>query len=423
MAMLRSHKVSRKRASARAILAFAIACIVAYGLEQVAHLLISEAEQHAGSSDSVFMFRGGYERLVTAWPRDLVPRFTSLVYIDPDADRTAVSFLNVCDQRAFLAELISAVAERNPAVIVVDKFFTPRYCAPDHPGTLALEKAIADASTRVPVVTGLRINGENASPGPRSIEPPIAFRGALLFGEGIINIDTDSRRLPLGWTIDRDSPKRSEWRNTLALQVAEAYDSRLYEKYPRLERLVTQRANPYISMMPPAAFPAMFTGDLLCTSRNVRAAVRRLCAERVARATDPSYVRGRIVVIGEKSRETDVHNTIIGRVPGFVLQANYIEALLDQRYFEPVPWWINYLLGFLFFAAVKASLHQKSALRCVAGFVGVALLTVLLLSLVVRYLGYFVDPVAGSASVLALLLIVWIFERVLRTGEEHHEKS
>ncbi|MGA7926678.1 MAG: CHASE2 domain-containing protein, partial [Candidatus Sulfotelmatobacter sp.] len=46
-------------------------------------------------------------------------------------------------------------------------------------------------------------------------------------------------------------------------------------------------------------------------------------------------IRGNIVLIGERT-DRDQHNTVNGKMPGYELQANYIEALLDDRYFTPV---------------------------------------------------------------------------------------
>ncbi|HAT33397.1 MAG TPA: hypothetical protein DCW29_21875 [Janthinobacterium sp.] len=106
-----------------------------------------------------------------------------------------------------------------------------------------------------------------------------------------------------------------------------------------------------------------------------------------------------IVLVGETS-EDERHLSVIGDVPGFVLHANYIEALLDQRYFNPAPW-LDYVLGFLIFSAILFGLHFDDVfktLACRVATLGVAYLTVYF---IIKHMAYYVNPVA--VSVLALL--------------------
>src|SRR6266540_2582134 len=96
----------RRYHSLRVPALFLVACILAYVLEHYVEALTAEGRHHPGLTQSVFDARGVYQYLVASWPRRLVPRYTVLVEIDPDADPTAVSLHNICEQRDFLASLI-----------------------------------------------------------------------------------------------------------------------------------------------------------------------------------------------------------------------------------------------------------------------------------------------------------------------------
>ncbi|HVF64825.1 MAG TPA: CHASE2 domain-containing protein [Casimicrobiaceae bacterium] len=376
----------------------------------------------SGLSQSLFNIRGVYQYVVTAWPRRLVPRYTMLVYLDTEADSTARDLAsNVCEQRSYLAHLLPAIAARDPAVIVVDKFFTEAGCR-SASATEELRRAVAEVSRRVPVVVALRIKDQSRSESdpnaPYAIDPPVSFAPSRHLKEGIVNVDTDSRRLALGWTIKRDPGSAAAWHSTLALVTAEAYDAKLRIKYPGLEELIVKRGAPFLSLIPSDRFVIYHAGDLVCGVEPRPPALDGRCANRPTAPTDLDYLRGRIVVFGQVSPDMDWHSTVVGRIPGVVLQANYVEALLDERYFKTVPEWVNYVLGFLFFVAIEASLRQRSTFACLGGVVSVVILTFLLLTLIARHVGYFVNPVTISAFILVLKLITWLNERISKR-EDH----
>ncbi len=137
---------------------------MAYVLEHVAESLTADGTQRPDLTESLFNARGIYQNLVSSWPRRLVPRYTVLVQIEPERDPTAASLHNLCEQREFLGRLISAIAHRDPAVIVVDKYFSVSRCPADHQGTIALQKTITAVTARVPTIVGLRIDDSCSSP-------------------------------------------------------------------------------------------------------------------------------------------------------------------------------------------------------------------------------------------------------------------
>jgi CHASE2 domain-containing sensor protein len=411
----------RRTASLRIPIVFIIACFLAYGLEHYSEQLVTDGNEHPNVSQSIFNARKIYQYVVASWPRRLVPRYTVLIEIDPEVDRAAVSLHNVCDQREMLARLIRAVADYNPAIIVIDKYFLESGCGHDHPNTLALKNAISAVSRRLPIVVGLRID-DRIRPTERGdglfyhVQKPVAFDDAPLLREGIVNINADSRRLALGWTVVREGRLDSEWdwQNAIALEAAQAYDSMLLKKDLRLKRLIAEKNSPYLSMIPAEEFAVYFAGDLLCTLRDTSPVTREQCKGREGPTVGLDYLRGRIAIIGEVNADMDRHSSLIGNVPGVLLQANYIEALLDERYFAPVPLWVDYFVGFLFFVAIEAALRQRSVVRCLGSVVAVIVLTFVLVSLLVRLLGYYVNPITVSVLVLTLKLIFWLTERIAR---------
>jgi hypothetical protein len=219
------------------------------------------------------------------------------VKIDPGIDPTAVPLFNICEQREYLAQLIRALAVHEPAVIVVDKYFTPSGCNLDHPSTIALQQAVASVSQRIPIIVGVRINKDvppiaNAGNPAYEIFSPIRFPGSPKLKEGVINIDLDTRRLALSWLVVSDG--EPVLRNTLALETAQAYDTRLFAKYPSINRL--SRDVPYISLIRGEYFPSYLAGDILCTSRDLQGPLGAKCMRHKIQNDDVQYFRGRIAL-------------------------------------------------------------------------------------------------------------------------------
>jgi CHASE2 domain-containing sensor protein len=400
---------------------FLLACLAAFMLEHVA------LERMGGSgsqtSQGLLGFRAFYVSAVSSWPRELIPRHTAIVHIESNRDPTARGLAhNVCLQREYLASLLPALAERHPAIIVIDKYFTSAGCIQAGPTDVLLE-AVAKVSARVPVVVGLNIDRSASPPrgAPPLLEPPLAFKPSPSLREGIVNRDEVTlRRIPLGWTVRYDANDTGQWRDGIALATAIVREPRLLAMEPRLKKLRDERDNPYTSMIGQALFTTLRSGDVLCADETMRQRFAAACAQTAPGTVDPSYLTGRIVILGETGPSIDRHDsTVDGEVPGSILQANYVESLLDGRYFLPAPAWLNYVVGFLFFVAMEASLRSRRRLGSLAGVVLLIVVTFGLLSLAVRYLGYFIDP-AVSVVVLVLMLTAWVFEAIAKTGEPQH---
>src|SRR5205823_12658438 len=51
--------------------------------------------------------------------------------------------------------------------------------------------------------------------------------------------------------------------------------------------------------------------------------------------------------------DSEFRDSVVGAVPGYILQANYIESLLDDRYFLPIKLWLQVTLSLLIFAIIE----------------------------------------------------------------------
>jgi len=115
-------------------------------------------------------------------------------------------------------------------------------------------------------------------------------------------------------------------------------------------------------------------------------------------------VRGRVVVVGEDVADYDRHETVVGDLPGYILQANYIESLLDDRLIRPVPEVLNVLAGLMFFVAfeyVAWGYHHKR-LNALKWIVILVAGTGLIIYLSVTLFGYYLNP--ATIGLLAVLL-------------------
>ncbi|MGH9957400.1 MAG: hypothetical protein ACREBC_09755, partial [Pyrinomonadaceae bacterium] len=97
----------------------------------------------------------------------------------------------------------------------------------------------------------------------------------------------------------------------------------------------------------------------------------------------------------------DRHETVVGNLPGMVLHANYIEALLDERYFKPIPW-LDYIFGFLLFYVIELIWYHHAPWRALLWGLAVITGAFVLLSLLVVHVGWYINPVA--ISLLALII-------------------
>jgi hypothetical protein len=413
--------VSSRKLWRRFWLTFLLACFLSEGLE----LLYERIEQRQGSSspfaDSFITATGLYQRIVTV-RRDPKPRFTAIVEVDPGKGPADVSDQNVCAERAFLGELIERISEVRPppAMIVIDKYFGAATCRNGDAGTESLLRTISLVTHSLPMVIGIRTNAWQPSDSKdgRTIhlvqEHLSIARQGPFFAEGVINVAPDNRRLALQWQVYQNGAAvmnhAPSVADTFSLAVAKLYDSRLLQNNVRLANLVAKGVQPYIGFLKPEQFEPyhLYAGEL-CTGPALPAGAR--CA---AQSVSPDVVRNRIVLIGENDPDRDSFPSIVGRMSGFYLQANYIEALLDDRFYTPGAKVATYGFALLFFLGIELILirfhgHPFLALTCISALSAAALM---LLFIIIMFLSVYIDPVGITVTAVLLKLLHWAYDSV-----------
>jgi len=403
-----------------------LACAIVYGVEHRVELLLEE--EHSGRSpltSSVFELSSIYQSVVTAGWRRPEPRITVIVEIDPGADPRlkTVSLFNVCDGRAYLASLIRRLGAAQPAVIVVDKSLDRDACLHRPEGTEELRKAVREVSASIPIVVGRRTLPSATARGdePFELEPSVRLtrENGERVAEGMINIAWDTRRMALRWcgevnaTTGLTEPPRCE---TLALQAARLYEPLLFRKNPQLGPLLEQGTQPFISLIRVNEFCRIRSSAVLDPSERGEQTYAGLCPSARGRPS-LEYLRGKIVMVGEVSADMDQHPSVVGNVSGHLIQAMYVEALLDSRYFKPAPW-LDYVVGLALFAALKfvVLMSHRAPWRAIAIIALLLGSTYAAVIVLVLLLGFYVNP--AGVGLLAVLLdashifIVWVWSKV-----------
>jgi hypothetical protein len=345
---------------------------------------------------------------------------------------------HLCEQRRMMAVLLSTLKKDDPALIVIDKFFRPITCPDNDEGTKALQTALNDVSNSLPVIVGEddvneedledlkeRNDGEltvlqkkGFSKADVLLEPTLDFGGSV--HRALLNVDWGANKIPLHWRAARESEIEGSGpsnRVTLSMAAAQKYDLSPQAK-ARFEELLRQERHPYTSLIPQQEFPDYSVIDLICGHSYAPGINWK------DRCTPPhsasGVLKGHIVVIGEYS-PGDTFHTELGTTPGVVLQANYIESLLDDRYFKPFYKWGEIGIGLLWFAAVWVIFERtESPLRALMYCVALsAVLWWILFYFVVEQWGFYLT-VAVPGLVLLLGKATESFVDKLKHKEEKH---
>jgi CHASE2 domain-containing sensor protein len=337
-------------------------------------------------------------------------------------DIKGVSDLNVCDEREFLSHLLDRIDAADPAVIVVDKYFGRETCPANDPGTEDLLRTVERIrEKRHSVVVGLKatdLGEEGGADRPSSfIDDSLQFRPVGLSGqEGIVNLPEDTRRLPLQWTLygpgEGEKHHTVVIENTLALAAALDYDAHLVANDPRLRHLLANGEHPFMGFLPTARWAG--------TDRHYYASMV-LCGRPIGpdekwqnckpSTPPPSGMNHRVVVVGENDPDHDSHRSVVGTVPGFYLQANYIEALLDYQFLRPGGAIWDDGAGFVFLLALELILvvWRDRIIVAVALISGLLLMSYVFLYVMAVNVGYYVDPVPVEATAVAIkILQLWV---------------
>ena len=345
-----------------------------------------------------------------------------------------------CTHRAFMAKLLSKIAEADPRLIVVDKWYgriPPGACTPSNNGTTALKKAIRSISAKVPFVIAIgsynREEIQQVCPelGRDDLQGDEMVLGDLeSFGEdaspgrirlGLARINSDVRKVPLGWMVFPDCKVKREQAKTLptvATAAAELLDPNIM-KSNDLGTLKRKNIHPYTKLAPPGTFQSVSAIGLVCDHPGPDIDWTR-CGPNEGDKNSLEDLRHKVVIVGETTG--DIHRTDEGVMTGPELQANYMAALLDESILKPVPLWVNYAvtlgwLGFLFwiFYGWKPRLPE---LDLIVSALMTFLLGVVFSAVITRQFGIFADVVPPT---ILEIIGLYLGRRVELVLEPHKE--
>lgn len=326
-----------------------------------------------------------HQRLCTAGNRKPRAHYVRVVTLatasEPVGDR--------CEGRRFTATLLRRLKDVGPSLIVIDKWYLPTACA-NTAATSALQEAVKQVSQTVPIVLArdsdsydeLLANNDPAlamwdKMGLRQADQVLADSAIAVDGKaaqfGIARLACNNWQIPLTWMVHPplDSPPATNESavemDALAFAAAKKYDPKLAGL---THRYVENRDDLVGAFLPLQSFDPLSATQVLC---GLQATKYDPSSCPTTQSTELS-LKGKIVLIGEYS-EADRHESVIGSVPGFLLQANYIESLLDDRYYRLIPRWLEVILALLTFLAIDLTIEWAhsphiGALLAFTGVVG-----------------------------------------------------
>ncbi|HTS29422.1 MAG TPA: CHASE2 domain-containing protein [Bryobacteraceae bacterium] len=383
-------------------------------------------EQPSGLTRSLFEINSWYQTRLSAGLFKPIPKDTVIVAITP-ASEPQFTGSSACMQRRLIADLVRIVGSASPKVVVLDKFFKPSLVCREQGGPIAdaddkLREAVAWVSARLPVVEANFIPEDKTY-----VEESMPLTGALLV-TGVANRHLDHRRIELGrWAYDNERDAASarkleakDWRPTIQFAAAQAAVPALLDVFPFLGEMVDSNTPPFTSFAgvnqqnrneDAGRLPAYTPSWILCGRDRIGGIDDLKSCVKRGEHPDLRFLGNKVVVIGEYSDDMDWHETVLGRVQGVILVANYTESLLNRRYFWPAPWWVNGALGFLMFAGFHAVIHGPGVFWRVVGLVAMTAIAFVPI-VILRGFFYYVNPMGLSLVSIAGKLLSSGGERI-----------
>jgi CHASE2 domain-containing sensor protein len=286
-----------------------------------------------------------YQHLSTFGPPARYPQRTAIVLLDDDDfwTETPISTKPAPPQlagrsptnRAYLAALINKLTEAHVGLIVLD--FDMRSPDPNSNTDDSLEYAQEDTALFHAILNACAHNhqivlaGELTKPEKELVETRNIYDSACLpehcTHKGYIELPLDIRRVPVAVPL---ASQRSV--DSLALAAVKAVDPVAYQRV--ISRDETDF--PYSQFMPLSVFNKTAPSQTLFTGRDIlNADTAHLTAQ----------LLNRIVLIGagwhsfawKQGPPVDSHQTPSGTLPGVLVHANYIEAVLQNGTAKPFP--------------------------------------------------------------------------------------
>jgi hypothetical protein len=302
-------------------------------------------------------------------PRPHEAHYVGLVSISEDSEG---ALQGPCAVRSFLTKLLPALVAARPTMIVSDIALAgdnaSDACQGAAPETQNLVTTINVAAKSTPLVIGQaswRLDDVPTARAQRLRDQGFGENDLLLrkmidldgksenVSFGLIRLNQQIERVPVVWFSHESETSGAQPVPSLGLAAAEMYRATFPNGNARLESLETAGYHPVTDLLPESAFAVVPAISVMCSeqgpNRNWQNCSDPLEGNRDLRAN----LRGRVVVVGFSDHADDLWKTSVGQMAGYVLQANYIEALLDARVYRPVGFWMTCLLSVLWLFVVE----------------------------------------------------------------------
>jgi CHASE2 domain-containing sensor protein len=345
---------------------------------------------------------------------------------------------NLCLQRKYLGELVSRIRDAAPAAIALDFLFGKDTCPETEPslyeGTVELQHAISDVSASIPVIIAqkttdaayllktspkmlTRLRGLGFKDNQAILEPSLKLDSTdtLKLSYGLFTFNEDSRKVPLSWSaytsLDRVGQEPPVKMDTFSVAVAKAYrpDPRILSE---IKSFQASGRDPLTSFLTEREIRCFSSSDVLEGSTH-QSIGQEKCNSPDVETPPLAQLNHRVVVIGKDDIRIDRHDSVIGEVSGVVLQANYIESILDSRLLKPVHGWLSISIAVawlglteLLFRLLPGHPHRALALALAATVV----VWIFLYDLFLMQWGYYL--VLWPPSIIAIFIryVLVVFE-------------
>ncbi len=290
------------------------------------------------------IYEGAYRFLLHAVSHDASYQ-VSVVDIPLDLEEVQT---NLCVGRAFMADMLRAIATQHPAEIVIDKFYSPNGCSKEPASTDDLMHVMRTLGVPVVVGESTDIATQDANEDCLVRKPQLDFEAPNVH-HGLTRMNIDLERIPLEWQVLREdgSQAKPDVVDSLAWKAVRVYDP-TYAAGARIQSLIDSGRHPYANLN--MNLPQQTATSLLCTAGTPE------MQERWSLSCNGTMQRenllGKVVLIGSENAR-DQRSVQGSRIWGFELQARYIEALLSGRYLRAMPFPAAFALFGLFVFVIE----------------------------------------------------------------------
>jgi hypothetical protein len=372
-------------------------------------------------------------------PRPVVSNYVTLVSLDFEALESVKS--NACESRDFMAALLPRIAQFNPAVVSVDLAFIKGKCLPsDDIRNEKLERAITSAFSAVPIVLALGSetkqehkgahpdanypDGGSFEEGDLVLREPFLTLNAATASWGLMRLNADVQLIPIVWNVwQLPSVGRKLPMETLSFATAKALRRPFPEPSLALERLKLMRAHPRTELLRADDIPTIHANSLVSKVQSGPGEGDWLPVALNAQREESvrGQLRNRVVLVGWIGDNNDMHETLQGRLPGSLIQASYIEALLDWRYLRPAPLWLQIPFGVGWIALFEWIFRQERSSAWKAPIYALAIcvgLGILIYYIAAVNFGFYFSLWPPGLATITIRIAHYFLEHVLARREQ-----